>query len=45
MGFDLTFGLFFPHISSVDFYIVVSFVLWVVKHAKAHTKHNLSREK
>ena len=26
-GFDLTFGLFFPHISSVDFYIVTSFVL------------------
>lgn len=45
MGFDLTIGFFFPHISSVDFCFVVSFVLKVAKYVKVHTKHNLSRER
>lgn len=45
MGFDLTFGFFFPQIFSVDFYIVVSFVLRVAKHVKARIIHKLSRKK
>lgn len=44
MGFDLTFCFFFPHISSVDFYTVVSIVLRVAKR-QSNTNHNRSREK